>query len=101
MQKGMAALCTVVLTGGTALASSDVVTAYRAGVAAIQCDLALDSDRSSRLADVVQRVEQASALAQPDLDALWRDVNAEAEADAQGFCKSATPLVDELIAGAQ
>jgi hypothetical protein len=43
-------------------APADLVAAYRAGVAAAKCDLALDSAKSSALGDAVQRIEQRSGL---------------------------------------
>lgn len=77
---------------------ADLVAAYRAGVAAVKCDLQLASDKSSQLGNAVQRIEQKSGLAQPDLDALWSKTEADADADKPAFCADAAAAVDKVIA---
>jgi hypothetical protein len=79
-------------------APADLIAAYRAGVAGQKCDLGLDSGKSSKLGDAVQRIEQRSGLAQADLDALWSKTEAEADADLAGFCANAGAAVDKTIA---
>lgn len=79
-------------------APADLVAAYKAGVAGQKCDLGLDSGKSSKLGDAVQRIEQRSGLAQGDLDALWSKTEADADADLAGFCAKAQALVDKTIA---
>ena len=77
------------LTAGAVMAQSapaDLVSAYKAGVAAAKCDLGLDAAKESALGDAVQRVEQKSGLAQDQLDALWSDTQAAHDADAAGVC---------------
>lgn len=78
-------------------APADLVAAYKAGVAGQKCDLGLDSDKSSQLGDAVARVEQKSGLAQEDLDALWSETEAAADADNTGFCAEAAALIDKVI----
>jgi hypothetical protein len=78
-------------------APADLVAAYKAGVAGQKCELALDSDKSSQLGDAVARAEQASGLAQGDLDALWSETEAAADADNAAFCAEAAALVDKVI----
>jgi hypothetical protein len=93
-----------VALGGSAFAQSapaDLVAAYQAGVAAAKCNLGLDSGKSSKLGDAVQRIEQRSGLAQNDLDALWSKTQAEADADNAGFCGKASKGIDAVIASAQ
>jgi len=80
-------------------APADLVAAYKAGVAAVKCDLGLASDKSSQLGDAVQRIEQKSGLAQGDLDAQWSETEAAADADNAGFCADASALIDKVIAG--
>ena len=92
------------LGGSLAFAQSapaDLVAAYQAGVAAAKCDLGLDSGKSSKLGDAVQRIEQRSGLAQNDLDALWSKTQAEADADNAGFCGKASASIDSVIASAK
>ncbi len=92
------------LGSGVAFAQSapaDLVAAYQAGVAAAKCNLGLDSGKSSKLGDAVQRIEQRSGLAQNDLDALWSKTQAEADVDNAGFCGKASKGVDAVIASAQ
>jgi hypothetical protein len=79
-------------------APADLIAAYKAGVAGQKCDLGLDSGKSSKLGDAVQRIEQRSGLAQGDLDALWNKTEAEADADLAGFCTAAGAAVDKTIA---
>lgn len=79
-------------------APADLIAAYRAGVAGQKCDLGLDSGKSSKLGDAVQRIEQRSGLAQGDLDALWSKTEADADADPAGFCAAAGALVDKTVA---
>lgn len=79
-------------------APADLIAAYKAGVAGQKCDLGLDSGKSSKLGDAVQRIEQRSGLAQGDLDALWSKTEADADADLAGFCAKAGALVDKTIA---
>ncbi len=79
-------------------APADLIAAYKAGVAGQKCDLGLDSGKSSKLGDAVQRIEQRSGLAQADLDALWSKTEADADADLKGFCANAGALVDKTIA---
>jgi hypothetical protein len=89
------------LTAGAVLAQSapaDLVTAYKAGVAAAKCDLGLDSGKESQLGDAVQRLEQKSGLAQGDLDALWSGTESAADADMDGFCGGAAAEIDKTIA---
>lgn len=82
--------------------SSDGITdAYRAGVAAVECNLNLSSETSSALGDAVQRVEQASGMSQQQLDSLWKKLTGEAKADNAGFCATAAPLVDQTIASSR
>jgi hypothetical protein len=88
------------LTAGAVLAQAapkDLVSAYRAGVAAAKCDLGLDSAKESQVGDAVQRVEQKSGLAQDDLDALWTQTQGEADADKAGFCDTAAADIDSLL----
>jgi hypothetical protein len=92
------------LGSGLALAQSapaDLIAAYQAGVAAAKCNLGLDSGKSSKLGDAVQRIEQRSGLAQNDLDALWTKTQGEADADNAGFCSKAAAGIDAVIASAQ
>ncbi len=93
------ALATVALSLPAAAQSApaDLVAAYKAGVAGQKCELGLDSDKSSQLGDAVARVEQKSGLAQGDLDALWSETEAAADADNAGFCAEAAALVDKVI----
>lgn len=87
---------------GLAMAQSpELAAAYKAGVAAEKCSLALDTAKSSALGDAVQRIEQRSGLAQNDLDALWSKTQADADADNAGFCADAARLVDQVIASAK
>lgn len=79
-------------------APADLIAAYKAGVAGQKCDLGLDSGKSSKLGDAVQRVEQRSGLAQGNLDALWSKTEADADADLADFCATARALVDKTIA---
>ena len=91
------------LTAGAVFAQSapaDLVSAYKAGVAAAKCELGLDPGKESQLGDAVQRVEQKSGLAQGDLDALWSETQAAQEADAAGFCGAAAAEIDKTIAAA-
>ena len=103
MKKSIA--LTLLLSLGLALpalaqsAPASLVAAYRAGVAAEKCGLALDSAASSRLGDAVQREEQRSGLSQNDLDALWSKTQAEADADNAGFCANAQAAVQSLTGG--
>lgn len=78
-------------------APPDLVAAYRAGVAAAKCDLALDSAKSSALGDAVQRIEQRSGLGQNDLDALWAKTQDEAEADNAAYCAKESGRIDAVI----
>lgn len=92
-----------VLTAGAVFAQSapaELVTAYKAGVAAAKCDLGLDPAKESQLGDAVQRVEQKSGLAQGDLDALWSETQAAQEADSATFCGDAAAEIDKTIAAA-
>ncbi len=91
------------LTAGAVFAQSapaELVSAYKAGVAAAKCNLGLDSAKESQLGDAVQRIEQKSGLAQGDLDALWSETQAAVEADSAGFCAAATADIDKTIASA-
>lgn len=91
------------LTAGAVLAQSapaDLVSAYKAGVAAAKCDFGLDPAKESALGDAVQRVEQKSGLAQDQLDTLWSDTQAAHDADAAGFCGAASAEIDKTIASA-
>ncbi len=91
------------LTAGAVFAQSapaELVSAYKAGVAAAKCNLGLDSAKESQLGDAVQRIEQKSGLAQGDLDALWSETQAAVEADATGFCAAAAADIDKTIASA-
>jgi hypothetical protein len=92
------ALAALVQTAAAQSAPADLVAAYKAGVAAVKCDLGLASGKSSQLGDAVQRIEQRSGLAQADLDALWSKTEADADADTAGFCAGAAKLVDKVIA---
>lgn len=92
-----------VLTAGAVFAQSapaELVTAYKAGVAAAKCDLGLDPAKESQIGDAVQRIEQKSGLAQGDLDALWSETQAAQEADSAGFCGAAAGDIDKTIAAA-
>lgn len=94
----------VICSAGTALAQAapaDLVAAYRAGVAAAKCDLALDSAKSSQLGDAVQRIEQRSGLSQNDLDALWAKTQDEAEANNAAYCAKESKNIDSVIASAK
>jgi hypothetical protein len=100
----ISAIMFTVSFGGLAFAQSapaDLIAAYQAGVAAAKCNLGLDSGKSSKLGDAVQRIEQRSGLAQNDLDALWSKTLAEAEADNAGFCGKAAQGIDSVIASAK
>ena len=99
-----ASLIALSATSGLAQAQSapaDLIAAYQAGVAAAKCNLGLDSNKSSKLGDAVQRIEQRSGLAQNDLDALWSKTQADADADNAGFCAKAGAGIDGVIASAQ
>ncbi len=100
----ISAVLTVALGSSLAFAQSapaDLVAAYQAGVAAAKCNLGLDSEKSSKLGDAVQRIEQRSGFAQNDLDALWSKTQADADADNAGFCEKASKSIDAVIASAQ
>jgi hypothetical protein len=84
-----------------ATAPAELVKAYQAGVAGAKCDLNLDSQKSSKLGDAVQRIEQKSGLAQADLDALWASTQADADADKAAFCAKATPMIDAVLKAAK
>lgn len=84
-----------------AAAPAELVKAYEAGVAGAKCDLNLDSGKSSKLGDAVQRIEQKSGLAQADLDALWAKTQADADADKAGFCAKAAPMIDAVLKAAK
>ena len=59
----LSVLFAAALTLGAVLAqaaSAELVSAYQAGVAGKLCEPKLDSDKSSRLGDAVQRAEQKS-----------------------------------------
>ena len=92
------ALTAATLPASAQTAPADLVAAYKAGVAAVKCDLGLASDKSSQLGDTVQKIEQKSGLAQTDLDALWSKTEAGADADTAGFCAGAAATVDKVIA---
>jgi hypothetical protein len=83
-----------------AQAAEGITDAYRAGVAAVECNLNLSSETSSALGDAVQRVEQASGMSQNQLDSLWKKLTADAKADNAAFCADAAVLVDQTIASA-
>jgi hypothetical protein len=93
------ALLALVMPAAAQSPPADLVAAYKAGVAAVKCDLHLTSDKSSQLGDAVQKIEVRSGLAQPDLDALWTTTEAAADADKAGFCADAGKVVDKVIAG--
>lgn len=95
----LAALVLAVLPAAAGAAPADLVAAYKAGVAGQKCDLGLSSDKSSQLGDAVARLEQKSGLGQDELDALWSETEAAADADTAGFCAEAGALVDKVIAG--
>lgn len=101
----ISAIALIIAFGGTSAfaqsAPADLVAAYRAGVAAAKCDLALDSGKSSQLGDAVQRIEQRSGLSQNDLDALWAKTQGEAEADNAAYCAKEGQTIDAVIASAQ
>jgi hypothetical protein len=91
------------LTAGAVFAQSappQLVSAYRAGVAAAKCDLGLDSAKESQLGDAVQRAEQKSGLAQAELDTLWSDTQAAQGADPAGFCAAAVADIEKTIGAA-
>jgi hypothetical protein len=91
------------LTAGAVFAQSkpaELLLAYRAGVAAATCDLGLDPAKESEIGDAVQRIEQKSGLAQPELDALWAETQAAQGADSDGFCAAAAADIDKTIAAA-
>ena len=93
----------ITLTAGAVFAQSapaDLVTAYKAGVAAAKCDLGLDPAKESQLGDAVQRIEQKSGLAQGDLDTLWADTQAAQAADSAGFCGGGNDAIDKTITAA-
>jgi hypothetical protein len=90
----------VVTTAGVVMAQSapaDLVAAYRAGVAAAKCDLALDSAKTSELGDAVQRIEQRSGLSQNELDALWTQTQDLATADSAAYCAKEAGGIDAVI----
>jgi Skp family chaperone for outer membrane proteins len=94
----MGLICASSASGAWAQAApADLVAAYRAGVAAAKCDLALDSAKSSALGDAVQRIEQRSGLGQNDLDALWAKTQDEAEADNAAYCAKEAGRIDAAI----
>jgi hypothetical protein len=97
------AVAALALAAGAAQAAppADLVAAYKAGVAAVKCDLQLSSEASSQLGDAVQKIEQKSGLAQADLDALWAETEQAADADAAGFCANADKLVAKVIKSAK
>ena len=100
----MSVLFASALTVGAVLAhaaSAELNDAYMAGVAGKVCAPELDSEKSSKLGDAVQRAEQKSGLAQDELDALWKKTQGEAKADNAGFCANAVPMIDVLIKAAQ
>lgn len=101
----VSAIALFLAVGGSAVlaqaAPADLVAAYRAGVAAAKCDLALDSGKSSQLGDAVQRIEQRSGLSQNDLDALWAKTQGEAEADNAAYCAKEGQTIDAVIASAK
>ena len=91
------------LTAGAVLAQSappDLVSAYKAGVAAAKCNLGLDPGKESALGDAVQRTEQKSGLDQGALDALWSDTQSAFDADSAGFCGAAAGEIDKTISRA-
>lgn len=98
MNRVLLAAATLALSASAAFAAppADLVAAYKAGVAAVKCNLELSSDASSKLGDAVQKVEQKSGLAQADLDALWADTEAAADADNAGFCTGAEDLIAKV-----
>ena len=103
LQLAAAIIVATLLTAGAVFAQSapaDLVTAYKAGVAAAKCDLGLDPAKESQIGDAVQRIEQKSGLAQADLDALWSETQAAQEADTAGFCGAASVEIDKTIAAA-
>ena len=81
-------------------ASAELNDAYMAGVAGKVCAPKLDSVKSSKLGDAVQRAEQKSGLAQDELDALWKKTQEEAKADNAAFCGKAVPMINGLIKAA-
>ncbi len=92
------------LTAGAVMAQSappDLVSAYKAGVAAAKCNLGLDPGKESALGDAVQRTEQKSGLDQGALDALWSQTQADFDADNAGFCGAAAGEIDKTIARAK
>ncbi len=92
------------LTAGAVFAQSappDLVSAYKAGVAAAKCNLGLDAGKESQIGDAVQRIEQKSGLAQADLDALWASTQSAQEADSAGFCGAAAAEIDKTVAAAK
>jgi hypothetical protein len=92
------------LTAGAVFAQAappELSMAYRAGVAAAKCNLGLDQATESQLGDAVQRLEQKSGLAQPELDALWSDTQSAQAADVEGFCAAAAKDVEKTIAAAK
>ncbi|NMD07487.1 MAG: hypothetical protein GYA66_05875 [Phyllobacteriaceae bacterium] len=91
------------LTAGAVFAQSapaELVTAYKAGVAAAKCELGLDPAKESQIGDAVQRIEQKSGLAQAELDALWASTQADQAADSAGFCGTSADAIDKTIAAA-
>jgi hypothetical protein len=103
LRLAVAIIFATALTAGAVFAQSvptELAAAYKAGVAAEKCDLGLDSAKSSQLGDAVQRIEQKSGLGQGDLDALYTQTQADADADNAGFCGPAAAMVDEVIASA-
>jgi hypothetical protein len=92
----------LVLSSGVAFAqSAELKNAHRAAVAAQSCELTLDSTKSSQLGDAVQRLEQKSGLAQGDLDSLFSEAQAAADADKATFCNDVEKLIDDVIASAE
>lgn len=95
----VAAFLALSTVSASAAPPADLVAAYKAGVAAVKCDIQLASDASSKLGDAVQKVEQKSGLAQADLDALWAETEASADADKAGFCAGAEALIAKVSKG--
>jgi hypothetical protein len=96
--------CATLLTAGAVFAQqapTELVAAYKAGVAAAKCELGLDPGKEGELGDAVQRIEQKSGLAQSELDTLWSDTQAAQRSDSAAFCAAAAEEIDKTIAAAK
>jgi hypothetical protein len=94
----VAGLVLALSASATLAQSAELKLAHKAAVAAQACDLNLDSAKSSQLGDAVLRLEQKSGLAQSELDTLFAEAQAAADADKAAFCADAAKAVDSVLA---